>query len=494
MISIRRLLTRRLLGTTLGLLALGLTALLALACHAVVHQFDLALRTKALAISTVAVVTADSVRVEFSDRFLRGFDDKRPRDFFQLWLPNGTTLARSESLGDATLPHRLGTYEAPVYFLCTLPTGRPGRGMGFVFKPKQINGINRPVEVELVVATDREDLDETLLQLAGLAAGCGILLLGATVWVVPRVLRRGLAPLDRLGEQAAGIEASSLAARFPVGDLPEELQPIGLRLNDLLARLQQSFERERRFSSDLAHELRTPIAELRSLAECAIKWPETRDTTTDTDVLAIARHMEGLTTRMLSLVRSENNHSSTPTEMVALMPFAEETWKPFIERAAAKSLKVKITLAPLKAAADPVLLRSILTNLFDNAVEYAPAAGEICINLESNADIFFRVTNRAENLETSDVAKLFDPLWRKEAARSGGQHFGLGLSLARTFATAMNWTLGAHLDEQRNLSLILTNVPAMRDKALEVPGENSSLPTSDRKTAPGHSPQPTPAP
>ena len=65
MISIRRLLTRRLLGTTLGLLTVGLTALLALACYAVIHQFDVALRTKALAVSTVAVVTPETVRVEF---------------------------------------------------------------------------------------------------------------------------------------------------------------------------------------------------------------------------------------------------------------------------------------------------------------------------------------------------------------------------------------------------------------------------------------------
>jgi signal transduction histidine kinase len=84
----------------------------------------------------------------------------------------------------------------------------------------------------------------------------------------------GLSPLNQLANQAASITADSLATRFPTEIWPGELTPISSRLNDLLERLEQSFERERRFSADLAHELRTPIAELRSLAELALKWPE----------------------------------------------------------------------------------------------------------------------------------------------------------------------------------------------------------------------------
>jgi two-component system sensor histidine kinase QseC len=457
-ISIRRQLTRRLLGTTVGLLAGGLAALLGVAGYAVVHQFDVALRTKALAISTVAIVTPDTVRVEFTDRFLQGFDDAKPRDFFQLWGPDGATLARSESLGHADLPRLTGTIDRPRFFLLRLPTGRPGRALGFVFKPKQARGTARPLMLELVVASDRDDLDDTLVWLIGLAAGCGGLLLATTLWLVPRLLRRGLQPLDRLGEQAAGIDAGSLSARFPADALPEELQPIAGRLNDLLARLELSFERERRFSGDLAHELRTPIAELRSLAECALKWPESREPATDGDVLAIARHMEALTTRMLALARGQQDQLAGPTETFDLAPRVEEIWRPFAPRAEARGLTVQLALAPAAVTADPVLLRSILANLFDNAVEYAPATALVGISLEHGPrGVALCVTNPAGELEPADVARLFDPFWRKEAARSGGQHFGLGLSLARTFATAMGWTLGATLNEQRRLVLRLTD-------------------------------------
>jgi two-component system sensor histidine kinase QseC len=457
-ISLRRQLTRRLLGTTLGLLGLGLAALLAVACYAVVHQFDVALRTKALAISTVAVVTGDTVRIEFTDRFLQGFDDKQPRDFFQAWLPAGATLARSESLGQADLRRQLGTYEKPRYFLCTLPTGRPGRAIGFTFRPKQPRGSTPQVEVELVVASDREDLDETLLQLLGLAAGCAVLLLAATLWVVPRVLRRGLQPLDQLGEQAARIDAGSLSARFPLAELPEELRPISGRLNELLARLEQSFERERRFSADLAHELRTPIAELRSLAECALKWPESRDAATDSEVLAIARHMESLTTSMLALARGETGQLAGSSAPVAVADLLQAVWRIFAPQAEARRLQASFSLAPLSAAADPVLLRSILSNLLDNAVDYTPEAGAIRITLERRgAGCAITITNAVDHLDAADVARLFDPFWRKEAARSGGQHVGLGLSLARTFAAAMGWTLTATLDADRRLVMRLAS-------------------------------------
>ncbi|MBC7367206.1 MAG: ATP-binding protein, partial [Undibacterium sp.] len=108
-------------------------------------------------------------------------------------------------------------------------------------------------------------------------------------------------------------------------------------------------------------------------------------------------------------------------------------------------------LAAVSAEADPVLLRSILGNLFDNAVDYTPAGGTIGIGLAATAQggVAVSVVNPAEGLEPADVARLFDRFWRKEAARTGGSHVGLGLSLARTFATAMGWTLTAALEGRR---------------------------------------------
>lgn len=455
MSSIRRQLTRNLLGATLVLLGGGLAAVYLAARHAVLEQFDAALRAKALAISTLTRATGEGAVVEFSDRFLRGFDDSKPRDFFQLWDAAGKPVGRSESLLKRDdLPRRVGTPDKMEQWDFTLPNGRPGRAVGFSFRPRA-SGMRRGetvADVQLVVASDREDLDETLWELFGLSAGCAVLLIGATVWLIPRVLRRGLRPLGELGERAAGIDAESLATRFPVEDLPVELRPIAQRLNDLLGRLEHSFARERRFSADLAHELRTPLAELRSAAECALKWPETRDAATDRDTLAIAQQMETLVTQMLALTRGDQGQLAAQLAPVAVDQLVREVWRTFDARAAERGLVVEFELTPAVARADAALLRSIVANLCDNAVDYTPPGGRISFAVDSvHGKTLLRIANSTADLSPAEVPRMFDRFWRKESARTSGQHVGLGLSLARSFAVAMDWTLAAQLDADGRL-------------------------------------------
>lgn len=440
--SLRRQLTRELSGVLAVLFGLALFGLYLVMYHKLTRSFDAALEARALGVSALVEQENGRVEVDFSDKILRGFAAGRARHYFELRDTRAAMIARSPSLQESFLPRPpVGAREKALYWNLTLPNGRPGRAVVFLFRPKSAD--SRPGAVtmlaELVVAVDRKNFDETLGGLLAAVAGCGGLLLAAVFFVVPRVLRRGLVPLAQFGELAARIDAGSLAARFSAEDLPAELRPIAGRLNDLLARLETSFERERRFSADLAHELRTPLAELRSLAECALKWPEARDPEADRDTLAIAVQMETLVTRLLTLARGERGQLLAQCEAVALAPFVAAVWRPFAARAQARGLRVELAVAVAEAPADPVLLRSLLANLFDNAVDYTPPAGEIIIT--GNAAGKLQVANTAPDLTPEDVAKLFDRFWRKEAARTGGEHAGLGLNLARTFATAMGWQL-----------------------------------------------------
>src|SRR5690606_6899006 len=111
-------------------------------------------------------------------------------------------------------------------------------------------------------------------------------------------------------------------------------------------------------------------------------------------------------------------------------------------------------------SADPALLRSILSNLFENAVDYTPPGGALAISVESRSRAaVVRVINFAPDIDPADAGNLFERFWRKEAARSGGQHVGLGLALSRTFAHAMAWTLHAEVNEQRQLIITLRRDP-----------------------------------
>jgi two-component system sensor histidine kinase QseC len=446
MTSIRRQLTRNVLVVALALGGAGFLALFLAARAAVVRQFDLALQAKALAVVTLTEPAPGGVRVRFTDRFFRGFDDRHPRDFFEMWDAANNPLARSESLGGRDIPPAIGLQAKPVRWNMVLPNGRPGRAIGFTFRSKAGASATDGPETQLVVASDRTELDETLWQWIALASASAAVVLSATLWLIPRVLRRGLQPLDTLGERMASVDAGSLATRFETSNLPRELLPIAGRLNELLARIQQSFERERRFAADVAHELRTPLAELRSQAECAIKWPESRDQSTDREILAIAKQMEAMVAHMLTLARGEQRQISAQRTALALDKAVREQLDKLSARATDRGLTLVADLSPLEVEADPALLGSILGNLLENAVDYAAQGGTVEVKIERDAEwIRLSVANTTADLEAEDIPRLFERFWRKEAARSGGQHVGLGLALARTFAEAMDGILTAEM-------------------------------------------------
>lgn len=448
--SIRHQLTRQLVISLTGLLGGGLIVLYLAVRHELVEAVDATLWARALSVTALTEMEQGQPAFDFSPGFLASYAADRPRHYFEVRDARGASLARSPSLKNLTLPWRAGgSTLRPRYYDVTLPDGRPGRVAALSFAVEAGDLKDLPAgagTLQVIEATDRAELNENLGRVMGAIAGCGVLLMAAIFWIVPRVLTRGLAPLRALGAQAEKIDANSLATRFSRDNLPEELQAIGQRLNDLLARLEASFERERRFSADLAHEVRTPLAELRNLAECALKWPEARDPSMDRDVLAIALQMETLATRLLTLARGEHGELAVklaPTDMIAAV---RESWQAHAGRAGARDVRVLFDLAPATVTADAALLRSILNNLFDNASDYAPAGSEIRVTGNVGLGYALRVSNLAGGLVERDVSQFFDRFWRKEAARSGGEHVGLGLNLARIFAVAMGWTLTVGLE------------------------------------------------
>ena len=461
--SIRRQLTQQLVLGTLLIAGCGGAMTYLTMRAAVLRQFDETLLAKA---RTVAALTQQGrngrLHVELDDVRPLGFLEVGTEHFFQLRLADGKSIARSPADAE-TLPPPENATGSPHYQNIVLPGDAEGRAVAFAFTPNiDEDEVDKdphpaPVVATITVASSRHSLDTTLrTMLAALSLSTGVLLIGAWV-LVPRVLRRGLRPLDELADRVTGITANSLATRFSASGAPAEIAPIARRLNDLLERIGASFERERRFSADLAHELRTPLAELRSQAELALKWPDARSATADADALAIALRMEHLVTRLLALARAEGGHAGAALERVDIGSAARTAWRPFAERATAKGLRVAFDFPPgLAVQSDPALLREILANLFSNAVDYTPAGGEVNIAADLTPGIFrLSVTNTVQDLDSAEVEKMFDRFWRKEASRSDDEHAGLGLALARGYAHAIGWKLHARLDDGSRLTFTL---------------------------------------
>jgi len=460
--SIRRQLTLTLLpGFALVLIA-GSAAIYYSTRAALLGEFDAGLRAKALTIMSLTEQGQDGIQAELPETFFQEANNDGYPQFYELWQTDGKICARAAALKDTDLPRRFGSPSAPAYWNLALPGQCAGRAIGLKFSPKvEDDAAKRPVPLEaiVVVAADRRSLDGTLDTLAIVLAVAGLLAFALTLPLVNFALRRGHAPLGQLSQQAAAITADSLQTRFPADRIPEELQPITARLNDLLGRLEDSFARERRFSADLAHELRTPLAELRSHAEVELAWPEGGDSGKHRQTLEIALQMEAMVTRLLDLARCENGKISLQCESVPVAALVEEVWRPLAAKAKAKGLGVNCRVAQdARIQTDRALFRSILANLFSNAVDYAPPGGRVEIAWRPDAPEL-TVNNTVEDLTPADAPHLFERLWRKDKSRTGNEHCGLGLALSREFAALLGFALTASFTGEKSLTLSLKRRP-----------------------------------
>jgi len=286
------------------------------------------------------------------------------------------------------------------------------------------------------------------------------LLCAGTLAVVPLVVRRSLRALERVSAHAARIDATSLSEPFPLDGVPDELTPICVRLNGLLRRLEDAFRRERRFSADVAHELRTPIAELRALAEVAIKWPgDTRAAAgVYRDTLAIAAQMERVVTTLLALGRFEADRLEATFEPVDLCAAVRSAWHPIARLADSRGLSVNFDVpqaAPVRA--DPAMINAIAANLLSNAVEYCPRGGTVdCAIRPGPAVTALCISNTNDSLTADDLPNLLEPFWRKDPSRSDSTHSGLGLSLVAAYAKVIGAALEVKLTDHATFCAAVT--------------------------------------
>ena len=227
------------------------------------------------------------------------------------------------------------------------------------------------------------------------------------------------------------------------------MRPIVERLNRLRERLDASFTRERRFSSDLAHEMRTPIAEARMVADSAIKWPEEGGTEAWEAVSASIARMEGVVQAMLQLARLEQKVPENKAAQFPLLPLIAEVWRDHTDLAAERQLQLRLEVPEgAKVPGDRALWSHLLSNLLGNAAEYADAGSEVVVSLEegpASESPVLTVCNHASAIAPEEIDHLFDRFWRADHSRSGDQHCGLGLALARACAEATGMQLTATL-------------------------------------------------
>jgi two-component system sensor histidine kinase QseC len=388
-----------------------------------------------------------SLEFEFLEADLFEYWPQVGTDYYQVWRSDGETVGRSPSLRGGDLPVALPLRVSPTFKDIDLPDGRKGKLVFLNFYPHTPRG-RAMNQYTMAIGTSRTELDKAQSRvLKGLFLTGLALVLGAfpAVWWS---VKRALLSLDELGEMTNTVKADNLSFRFPVDESPHELLSISNRLNDLLERLEAAFNRERRFTADAAHELRTPIAELRTLAEVGLE--EAGATAPNMkeyfeDAIDIARHLEFLVSTLLTLTRCEAGIQKTDFAETNLADVTRDVWTDYQSSAEAKNIAVKCDYDPESLfMTDEGLFRAMLANIFSNAVSYTSIGGEIRISIKrDHCDVILSVINSCFELSQEDIPHIFEPFWRKEQERSNTQHCGVGLSMVAAYARLLGVTINA---------------------------------------------------
>jgi len=252
---------------------------------------------------------------------------------------------------------------------------------------------------------------------------------------------RGLAPLALMASQAHEIGGASLNRRLEIGAAADELVMLSASFNELLARLDQSFETMRRFVADASHELRTPLSVIRGEADVALA--QDRSAASYRESLAIildeSRRLSRLVDDLLNLARADSGHAKLFVQDFYLNDLLADCCRS--AQAMAGPLGVEVAYhsagdAPFRG--DEELLRRLVMNLLDNAIRHTPPGGKIAATLETApSEVRIGISDNGTGISPEAAPHVFERFYRADEARSrqdGG--FGLGLSIVKWVAEA----------------------------------------------------------
>ena len=258
--------------------------------------------------------------------------------------------------------------------------------------------------------------------------------------------RRALRPIEQISAQAETISAERLGRRLPIDNPDDELGHLARVLNDLLARLETSFEQMRRFTADASHELRTPLTAIRSVGEGALRARQI-DPASREVIGSMLEEVERLTTlvdALLTLSRAEGGHIAIRREPVALLDLTREVASHLSVLAEDKRQQIDLRsddgLAPIHG--DRAVLREALINLLDNAIKYSPEGTRVGVRLRSvdgrAPGAAIEISDQGPGIPPEHRERIFERFYRIDKARSrdlGGA--GLGLAIAK-------WAIDVH--------------------------------------------------
>ncbi|WP_323123019.1 heavy metal sensor histidine kinase [Burkholderia alba] len=284
-------------------------------------------------------------------------------------------------------------------------------------------------------AKERHALLQSYYKTIVCTVGLGALFVGLLGYLV---VRRGMQPVESIGRQISQIEAHSLGERLDLEGGPQELHEIATAVNRMLDRLERAFVRLSQFSSELAHDMRTPLANMISASQVTLGRRRSADeyeTLIGSNIEECER-MQRMIENMLFLARTDN---ATQAMQVAPLDAGAELrrFADYFHDMADECGKTIVAAGDATLQADPLLFRRALNNLIANALEHAEPGSAIELAAVRRAcGVDVSVANRGATIPPEHIDKIFERFYRADAARHGAaQNAGLGLAIVASIMT-----------------------------------------------------------
>jgi len=296
--------------------------------------------------------------------------------------------------------------------------------------------------VRLVVGVDSSRYARTLRSLLGALAALSAAGVVAVVLLGTWIARVGLQPLQRLSHEARSLQPKTLSQRLPLAALPVELSDLAAAFNGALGRLEAAYQRLEAFNADVAHELRTPLANLIGGTQVALSRPRSAAEFQETlqSNLEELERLRSIVNDMLFLARADQGEAATSLVQASVAGEVRKTIEffEFVLDEMQASVAVEGDVGAV-ATMETALFRRAMSNLLQNAIEHSGPGARLVVHVAEGADtIRVDVSNPGQTISAAHLERLFDRFYRVDAARhdvAGHHGHGLGLAIVKAVAT-----------------------------------------------------------
>jgi heavy metal sensor kinase len=373
----------------------------------------------------------------------------------QVRSPDGNVVWRSDNLLMDSLP--------PLHAVLPLGVGTGDRATSWIDlrNTRYRVAIEKNGTAEVAAAYPVDEVDATLRRLFSLLLYSIPILIMVSMGAGWFLARRALRPVDVIARTARRITAERLAERLPAPQSNDEIGRLTEILNDMIARLERSFEQVRQFTADASHELKTPLAILMGEIEVTLRNPNIGDEARAAlescleEVVRLTQVVQGL----LDLSRAESGQLDMDRKPLDLSLLLADICEDFSILAERKNVALQCEIQEhLQVVGDRVRLHQALLNVLNNAVIYTMEGGSVVVSMYAEFNkVIIRVRDTGIGIPADKLPKIYDRFFRVDQARSQHIHgTGLGLAIVRWIVETHGGTIGVESEVGVGTSFVIT--------------------------------------